>query len=380
MANLIQMNKTVKTGDSLSRQIGKRTISVLGLCLACMAAVAQVKWYNPLETEGPSVVCGQGWKEDGGNYRRLPARAKDKVRQAVWDLACESAGLSIRFRTDAEDIQVKYTVTGGFSMPHMPATGVSGVDLYRHADRGFCFGHYAFGDTVRYSYRIDRGEQTDTAQEYTLYLPLYNGVSHLQIGIPQQNCLTFVPVAAAAKPVVLYGTSIAQGACASRPGMAWGNIVSRCMEVPLVNLGFSGNGKLEPEVLDFIAEQDAAVFMIDCMANMGGEDNEEIRRRVKAAVRQLRMRHPETPILLIDHAGYSNGVTNSGQYDTYTRCNRVQAAAFRELQQEGVKQLFYLSHNELGLHPDAWVDYVHPSDFGMMQQAAAVMHKLQQIR
>lgn len=46
-------------------------------------------------------------------------------------------------------------------------------------------------------------------------------------------------------PIVLYGTSIAQGACASRPGMAWGNIVSRSLEIPLINLGFSGNGKLE---------------------------------------------------------------------------------------------------------------------------------------
>lgn len=340
----------------------------------------QWEWYDPLHEGNKSAVSfiqNQGWNEDGGNYNRLPLRAQGKVSDKVWSLSRESAGLSVCFKTNATDIQVRYKVTGAHSMPHMPATGISGVDLYRHIDQGFCFGSYSFGDTIYYSYHIDRGNAIGSEQEYTLYLPLYNGVKCLEIGVPQQNVLTFIP-AVIRKPVVLYGTSIAQGACASRPGMAWGNIVNRWLDIPVINLGFSGNGKLEQEVLDFICEQDAAVFILDCMANMGDYSKEEIEERVKKAVHRIRSHH-DAPILLVEHAGYSNGTTNRLQFDTYTRCNHAQAEAFRQLKKEGVKQIFYLSHEELALNPDSWVDYVHPSDFGMIQQAEAVRKKLRKI-
>lgn len=347
-------------------------LSALLLCLT-LASRAQWAWHNP---QPGAYIHNQGWNEDGGNYCRLPLRAKDKVRTALWNLSCNSAGLTIRFKTDARNIQVKYKVTGGFNMHHMPSTGVSGVDLYRDADRGFCFGNYSFGDTVRYNYHIDRGG-SNGAEAYTLYLPLYNGVSHLEIGVPTGSDFTFTPVSTE-KPIVLYGTSIAQGACASRPGMAWGNIVSRSLDKPLINLGFSGNGKLEKEVLDFINEQDASVYILDCMANLTNITTDEIKVLVKKAVRQIRSRH-DAPILLVEHAGYSNAVTNQGQYDAYTHANDGQAMAYAELKKEGVKQLYYLPRKSLRMHPDSWVDYVHPSDYGMMLQATAVEKMLRKI-
>ena len=341
-------------------------------------AAAQWQWHNPIKASaGQYVVQNQGWDEDGGNYHRLPLRARNKVSKQVWNLSCESAGLAIRFATDAEDIQVKYKTTGGLSMAHMPATGVSGVDLYREADQGFCFGSYAFGDTVRYKYHINRGHPLSTEQTYTLYLPLYNGVDHLEIGVPSDNRFAFVP-ASRQKPIVVYGTSIAQGACASRPGMAWTNIVSRSLHIPLINLGFSGNGKLEPEVIDFINEQNACIYILDCMANLTDRPDEEIIKRVKQAVRQIRQQH-DTPILLVEHAGYSNGTTNQEQYDAYTHANAAQAQAYKELRKEKVKNLFYLSRETLGYHPDSWVDYVHPSDLGMMRQATAIIKKIKPI-
>ena len=139
----------------------KRIACLWGLLLICTVGWAQTTWYNPLSAgaTGETFVRGQGWNEDGGNYVRLPQRAQDKVREPVWRLANQSAGLSVRFRTDAPTIWVQYTVTGGHAMPHMPATGVSGLDLYRVSDGAFCFGSYAFGDTVRYSYQVDRPAQ-----------------------------------------------------------------------------------------------------------------------------------------------------------------------------------------------------------------------------
>ena len=360
----------------------KRNLWFVLLIFVSTEIWAQWNWYNPQDTKSTNeaFIQNQGWNEDGGNYYRLPLRARQVVRKEVWNLACESAGLTVRFQTDAEDIKVRYQVTGGYSMPHMPATGVSGVDLYRLSKKGeneFCFGSYSFADTVRYAYHIDKVDNTSADSEYVLYLPLYNGVKWLEIGIENNYKLSFIPTSGE-KPLVLYGTSIAQGACASRPGMAWGNIVSRSMNIPLVNLGFSGNGKLEKEVLDFISEQEARVYILDCIPNLSDRRAEEVKTLVKNAVYQLREKH-KTPILLVEHAGYSNHLTNEEQHKSYTEANKGQQLAMDELRKEGVKNLFYLSNKELNYHPDSWVDYVHPSDWGMIQQADAIEKKLRKI-
>lgn len=356
----------------------KTLFTIAGICYA-LCASAQWQWNDPIKqgSKETTFIQNQGWNEDGGNYFRLPLRAKNKVRSEVWNLACETGGLAVRFRTDAREIKIQYTVTGGFSMPHMPATGVSGVDLYRDSDGAFCFGNYAFGDTIRYAYTVDRKKEKEEMQAYTLYLPLYNGVRSLNVGVPEGTDFTFLP-ASEEKPIVLYGTSIAQGACASRPGMAWGNIVSRILHCPLINLGFSGNGKLEKEVLDFICEKEARLYILDCMPNLGDYTEEEIEERVRKAVLQIRSCH-DTPILLIEHAGYANGVSDTKQHNIYTHTNRAQYHAFEALKKAGIKGLYYLSREEIGMNPDSWVDYVHPSDYGMMQQAEAVIRKIRQI-
>lgn len=357
----------------------KKTFLLASLLLIAMSSAAQWAWHNPLQGDGHAkyTVQNQGWNEDGGNYCRLPLRAKEKVREPLWKLSRNSAGLQVRFLTDANDIKVKYKATGSYSMPHMPATGVSGVDLYRNADKGFCFGNYSFGDTISYEFHIDRPATPGKKEEYTLYLPLYNTVEKMEIGVPEGKSFEFVE-ADKRRPIVLYGTSIAQGACSSRPGMAWANIVGRMLERPLVNLGFSGNGKLEPEVIDFINEQDACVYVVDCMPNLADTDAEKVRQLVLNAVRQIRKKH-DAPILLVEHAGYSNGPTNQYRHDAYTHANEAQAKAYGELKREGVKQLYYLSREEIGLVPDAWVDYVHPSDLGQQAQAKAVAKKLGEI-
>lgn len=358
----------------------KRLLTFFCVIHLFIAANAQWEWHNPQKTDNNKewYIHNQGWNEDGGNYRRLPLRAKGTVRDKVWNLAGESAGLMLKFRTNATEIKVRYQVTGGYSMPHMPSTGVSGVDLYRITSSRspeFCFGNYSFADTIRYSYHIDK---QDTAEdEFILYLPLYNGVKWLEVGVQSGQNLRFIPVEPQ-KPIILYGTSIAQGACASRPGMAWGNILSRSLDMPLINLGFSGNGKLEKEVIDFINEKEANVIIFDCMANLNKCNAKEVNDLVQKAVSQVRNRH-NTPIVLVEHAGYSNAQTNESYYKMYTEPNTGQRMAYEELKKRGVKNLYYLSHQELNYHSDSWVDFVHPSDWGMVQQAKAVEKKLRKI-
>ena len=101
------------------------------ICLAYSTCIySQIVWKNPTAEDFPT-VHGQAWSSElKGFYHRLPQRAESKVRKPLWDLSTNSAGLSVVFRTNATNIQVRYQINGDFSMPHMPATGKSGVDLY----------------------------------------------------------------------------------------------------------------------------------------------------------------------------------------------------------------------------------------------------------
>ena len=351
------------------------------VCLTALSAHAQWKWLNPLECGFP-VIQNQGWTEEiGDSYVRLPQRAEGKVRKPVWDLSRNSAGLAIHFFSNAPELKVRYQVSGPLNMPHMPTTGVSGVDLYSIDSDGqwrFYFGGYPSGDTLQYHYtNIGKDLYHDRGYEFRLYLPPYNTIKWLEIGVPENDELTFIPVSPE-KPILLYGTSIAQGACASRPGMTWGTILQRSLGYPLINLGFSGNGRLEKEVLDFICEIDARLYILDCLPNLTPKSKDEITQLVSDAVKQIRATH-SSPILLVEHAGYSNALADDTKLQDYVRMNEGAKKAFEELQAQGIKDIYYLTREELGLHPDAWVDYVHPSDWGMETQANAVERKVREI-
>ena len=359
------------------------------LLLTCLLSVvyvlavpAQTRWVNPLE-QGENIVHGRWWNSElSDNFHRLTPRAEGKVRDAVWRLSKQSAGLSICFHTNASSVKVRYKVKGGLNMFHMPTTGVSGVDLYATDPNGqlrWCASKFnlSFKDTVNYEFKdLTYFTGEDRGYDFELFLPLYNEVSWMEIGVPEDRELRFIP-ASSEKPIVVYGTSIAQGACASRTGMAWTNIVHRESGYPVINLGFSGNGQLEEEMFAFLSEIDARLFVIDCLPNMSTERTELIYDRLLKGISMLRQRS-QAPILLVEH-DYANGISSQQNVDWYTGSNGEQRRVFKTLQERGVKGIFYLSHDELGFTQDSMVEGLHPNDLGMRQYADAYLRKLREI-
>lgn len=364
----------------MKRGMKRHSLFVLFLLL-CTSANAQWQWFNPLQADVP-VVQNQGWtSEIGKTYTRLPERAKNNVPEAVWHLSRHAAGLSLHFYSNAPEIKVRYAVNGSHAMNHMPATGVSGVDLYRIDSDGiwgFCFGKYSFGDTITYHYNhIRKNNYHDYGYEYRLYLPLYNSVKWMEIGVPEGASFDYIPQSLE-KPVVVYGTSIAQGACATRPAMAWTNILERKTDYPVINLGFSGSGKMETEVVELVNEIDARLFILDCLPNLSGFENREIAQRLIRTVKTIRKSH-SAPILLVEHAGYSNVSTDSVQKAIVENINEVSLAVYQTLVKEGIKDLHYLYTDEINMPADGWVDSVHPNDLGMQAQADAIEKKMREI-
>ncbi|MBI1349046.1 hypothetical protein GC163_22470 [bacterium] len=331
-------------------------------------AKPEVQWKDVKELG----LEGQGWTDVKAPYDRLPARAEGKVRDAVWNLSRNSAGMCVRFVTDSPTIHARWTVTSSnLAMPHMAATGVSGVDLYARNDQGQ-WRWVAVGQPKAQTNDIMLAQKLAPGKrEYLLYLPLYNGVSQAEIGVPSGSTLEAAPSYAQdrAKPIVYYGTSITHGACASRPGMVHTAILQRRYDRPAINLGFSGNGRMEPEVGDFLIELDPAVYVIDCCPNMSGADTAA---KTKPLVAQLRKAHPETPIVLVEDRRYTDSwlITSKGERND---ANHIALKkAYDELIAAGEKNLYYITGDELlGEDGEGAVDSSHPNDLGFMRQADA---------
>jgi hypothetical protein len=317
-------------------------------------------------------VEGQGWADLKAGFDRLPTKADGKVTPSVWSLSRHSAGLAVRFVTDADAIQARWTLTNAnLAMPHMPATGVSGLDLYVKDPKGqwrwLGVGQpKAQTNSVALASGMPPGER-----EYLLYLPLYNGVSSVEIGIDKSKSLALADPRPESlrKPVLFYGTSITQGGCASRPGMVHTAILGRKMNRPVINLGFSGSGRMEPIMAELLAEVDASLYVLDCLPNMSAA---EVTERVVPFVKTLRAAHPETPILLVEDRGYTNSFLITSSRERNSTNHAALKQAFEKLTAEGVKALGYLPGDHLlGDDGEGTVDSSHPTDLGFLRQADA---------
>jgi hypothetical protein len=315
-------------------------------------------------------VEGRGWNDTKAFYDRLPARAEGLVRQPVWELSRNSAGMCVRFVTDATTLRARWALTESWLyLPNMTAIGKSGLDLYVKTETGWRW--LAVGQPTTQTNETTLVENlVPGKREYLLYLPLYNGTKFVELGIPTNGSIEKAGPwgPGIRKPMVFYGTSILQGLSASRPGMVHNAILGRRFNWPTINLGFSGNGKMEPEMAGLLAELDPSIYVLDCLPNM---DAGEINERVEPFVRKLRAAHPGTPIVLVEDRTMQDSFLIAGRMEYYHLKDRAELkAAYERLKKSGVTNLYYIPGEHLfGDDGEGSVDGSHPTDLGSMRQA-----------
>ncbi|MEW6752364.1 MAG: SGNH/GDSL hydrolase family protein, partial [Candidatus Latescibacterota bacterium] len=179
------------------------------------------------------------------------------------------------------------------------------------------------------------------------------------------------------RPLVFYGTSITQGGCASRPGMAHVALLGRWLDRPVVNLGFSGNGTMDPEMADLLAELDAAAYVIDCLPNLSPEGVSE---RTGPLVERLRQGRPVTPIVLVEDRTLTNAALLPERQEHHRRMRAALATAVARLRDCGVEHLHVApGAGLLGEDGEATVDGSHPTDLGFHRQATALLPLLRSL-
>ncbi|MBX7245020.1 MAG: SGNH/GDSL hydrolase family protein [Candidatus Sumerlaeaceae bacterium] len=321
-------------------------------------------WYNALDL----TMEGRGWADRNAPYRRLPMRAKDFATSAVWNLSGNTAGICVRFVTDSTTISAAWDGNPDGAMNHMAASGSAGLDLYAKRANG-----YEYVGTGRPSSTWTTATLTSSQgpkpTEYILYLPLYHRLSDLKIGVCTTATITSAPPRpeGADKPIIFYGTSITQGGCASRSGMCHPALLGRWLNREVINLGFSGSGKMEPPLAELFSELDPCLFILECLPNM---TTEMVTTRVEPFVKVLREKHPDMPILLVENP-----------LKAHTSEQNVELQkAFDRLKKDGIKNLHYLNAEpQLAGDENGTVDGVHPTDLGFYRMAKAYQPVLQKI-
>ncbi|ARS40349.1 hypothetical protein CA265_12060 [Sphingobacteriaceae bacterium GW460-11-11-14-LB5] len=351
-------------------------LSVLSFSIAKAQQSDGMKWFNPVSSPYP-VLKGKYWesKDTINFYNRLPSYAKDSVRLAVWNLAKQTAGEYIDFYTNAGKIVVRYQCGNPYLIfDGMSKISTNGLDMHVQDESGkwhFINGFHSFKDTI--SFTCDNIDPKVKVKRFRLYLPLHNFPKWLEIGVVK-NADFKVEAASVEKPIVFYGTSIMQGGSTSRHGLTWFSILGRRIDQPMINLGFSGNGRLEKPIINLINTIDAKIFVLDCQPNLivySQNDENEIAKKITLAVETLHQKHPKTPILLTEHSGSLPDITlDTSLAKPYNKTSAVLSGTYQKLKKV-IPNLHLLAAKEIGFTYESTGDGTHPNDIGMMQYANA---------
>lgn len=305
------------------------------------------------------------------NYDRLDSLQRVPLPTRVQELAQNSAGLNINFETNAKSIRVKWELEKFITMWNMTPVAINGLDLYALKDNVWQYVASARPSGDKSNVLII--DQLDGEwRKYRLYLPLYSKLTKLEVGIPTSSSIkaTKQPYSNS-KKVVIYGSSITQGASASRPGMAYPSIISRKMGVETFNLGFSGSGKMELEIAEILAKMPADVYVLDCVPNPSPQ---QIKERAYPFVKYLRKQKPNTPIIMVESVYREAANWNSKTKAMVESQNLAFRKTFEKLKSENYKNLYYITSDKLtGTDHEASIDGTHLTDVGFMRLSDALL-------
>lgn len=314
-------------------------------------------------------------------YARLPRYVKDSIPEGreLWDRQQCSSGIGVRFATNSTRIGCKYTLYWDTHMIHMADTGLKGTDLY-----------ILEGDSVwrhvntnrPYVKKDENGNKTKLVEstyvsnldgkmhEYVIYFPLYDGIEDFSVKVDSGAVITngSPEVINANRRIVAYGTSILQGGCASRTGMAATNIIGRKLNCEVVNLGFSGEGKQDTYVARAMATiPDVDVFLLDPVPNCTEMMCDTLTYNFVKTLRALR---PDVPIVMLEGPIYPYARYDSffGKY--LPKKNDAFRRNYERLKAENPNNLYYVTSEGLdGPEDDGTVDGIHLTDLGFLHYA-----------
>ena len=344
----------------------KLHLAMLAATAACAAFAADFKdedydWYTgddlPLE--------GKAFKDTDGYFTRIPASYKEKVTPQVLGMSYHSTGMTLRFVAQSDKVAIKWKTknTWEWTADHYMCICVHSEMDYYLREPG----------SDKWSYRQQLAVDKDGVGRQLMqwlrpgtvvlvHLPVRGVVESLELGVPKGGAkYTAAPAhTLAAKPIVHYGTSIVHGGCVTRPGLVFTSQAARQADVEVVNLGFSGAGRMEMAMAEMLAEADASCYVLDCLWNMDMKMTEE---RYEPFIRALRKARPDVPIVMCEKCSTDDWDSDGSKFVR---------SLYARLVAEGWRNLTLLPAKEMmPLDPDLTLDHIHPNDAGSRYMGVA---------
>lgn len=347
---------------------------LLVLVFICSVSKAEdkkeLKYINAQELR----VINKGFDDTFGDYTRIPKWMKDSVRPTLWERAQCSSGIAIRFATNSKRIGVKYTLLWDTHMLHMADTGLKGTDLYRLSDDGV----WEYVNTNRPNAdkatkqceKIYVENLEGDMREFMIYLPLYDGVTVMWVGVDEDAVIQkpIIDNPRQSKKVVMYGTSILQGGCACRPGMASTNMLQRDLNCEVVNIGISGEGKMDMVIAKALASiPDVTAYVLDPIPNCTEMMCDTL---TYDFVNYIRKARPEVPIVMVEGQMYPYAKFDSFFRNYLPKKNAAFRKNYEKLMKDNPKNLYYVTCEGLiGEDGEGTVDGIHLTDLGFRRYA-----------
>ena len=324
-------------------------------------------WINILEA--PISLHGLAVTENG-KFWRLPEHLINEVNEGVSVLGQHTSGGRIRFRTDSPYIAYRAKPLFQSLMSHMPLTGSAGTDIFVNGKSCTTFrpkshrsewfeGILEIGDDV---------PDMQGMKDVELNMGLYNGITEGWIGLQAGSTLEAPAPYTIEKPIVYYGNSVTQGGCASKPGNSFPAFIGRWLNADHINFGFSGAGKGEENMAEYIAGLDMSLFFMDYDHNAPtGEHLENTHYRFYKIIRE---KNPTLPIIMAS-------MPNQDLRPTYRAERRdIIRATYERAIAEGDQYVWFVDGVTLFGDEDrdtCTMDGAHPNDLGFYRMAKSLL-------
>jgi hypothetical protein len=308
-------------------------------------------------------------------YHRIDTVLYSDLPPRVKFLLTNSAGLAVAFKTNSSTIAAKWCVTKSKAANNLTPIANKGLDVYIKKN-----GQWQFAGVGRPNGECTEGmmvENMDEGEkECLVYLPLYDELTKLEIGVTPNAGLQPMP-SPFTKRILIYGSSIVQGASASRPGLAYPAMLSRATGLNFINMGVSGSAKMEKAAADLVAATPADAYILDCVPNSSPQ---EIKERTAYLVEQIRKQHPSAPIIMMQSVIREHGYFNNKVGERVKQQNIQIKKEFEALQKKGIKHLYFISaENFLGNDHEGSTDGIHPNDIGFCRMVQVIQPVIMEV-
>ena len=315
-----------------------------------------------------------GIMTEGPCFCRMPEAVATSVSKGVLVLHRNTAGGRARFRTNSSFVALTVKMNSYCVMSHMTPTGSAGFDLYVGTKfQGIFRALPQYQEEYAGIIHLDNpnGEMLDI----TINFPTYSNVESVAIGISDSATIEEPKPYSIETPFLYYGSSITQGGCCSRPGNQYQGYIERAFDANYINLGFSGNGKGEPEMADYIAEQEMSLLVLDYDHN--APTLEHLEATHEPFFLRIREKHPDLPVIMMSSPDLSHGIKQ------HKKRTAVIEKTYQNALKRGDKNVYFIHGDDLFTavkdRDACTVDGCHPNDLGFYSIAQVLMKTVEKI-